>query len=139
MMKQQLKCFAKDIPFGSFLFIDTQVRNPVFWACTGLHTDWEGDFQTIAPVLKFLPRKGDKQLLKYFCLFFASCSMVLLLHLMLDSKCFSLLLMLPSCFHKKLLLKWGDAGCEKVICLHYRNCVCFTNAMWLMFVFVSFL
>ena len=42
--------------------------------------------------------------------------------LMLDSKCFSLHLMLPACSHKKLLLKWGDAGCEKVICLHCGNC-----------------
>lgn len=43
--------------------------------------------------------------------------------LMLDSKCFSLPLMLPACSHKKLLLKWGDAGCEKVICLHCGNCL----------------
>lgn len=57
--------------------------------------------------------------------------------LMLDSKCFSLPLMLPACSHKKLLLKWGDAGCEKVICLHCGNFVLQTPSGWCLFLSFS--
>lgn len=57
----------RTLPFSSFLFISTQVRNTVFWACTGLHTDWEGDYCSCSEIPTQKRRQAIAQI---FCLCF---------------------------------------------------------------------
>lgn len=76
-MKQELKWFCKG-HYLSVAFCLSVLKSETL--CSGHAQDCiQTGRGTIAPVLKFLPRKGGKQLLKYFAFVFVSCSMMVLL------------------------------------------------------------
>lgn len=98
----------------------------------GSHTVTGGDtpinYCSCSEFWNFCPEK--KQFFKYLTAFLSNfgCCCCCVIWLLLLNDCFSLPLMLPSCSHTKLLLKWENIGSERVVWFHcgkHLDCVNF--------------